>query len=474
MLLVLFALVAAWTNPLFRPHRVTIDLNTFYCAGMVVDRRADPYRAEPLGACERRAMAPPLPHIRPGVVMPAPLPPYALAPFALLALLPYSLAIALWSGAILAAAGATVFAMRRLTGLSTAVLLAAFVLGTLVGLELGQVAPIATAAVALSAYFASRGKGSLAAIAASCGMIEPHVALPACLALFIWLPKTRVALASAGAFCLALSLAFVGPPVALEYLREVLPGHALAEVNNHQQLSLTYVLHRLGAAPALAVHAGEWWYGVMLVLGLTAAGRFARHKPELVPSLPVAFAVFGGAFVHAVQTPAALPAALILLADTRTQASRRLPAIAVIFLALPFIQFFGLGPAATVLYGAVALILAATLLETPPLPSLAFAFAAAAVPFGLWTALQFPAIPSFAPLVSAYDPHAIAEVSWMRYTDLLSTNAPFEIDIAKLPTWFALASILAMAAKRSRGDLTARRARLPGVDTALRYSRETP
>jgi hypothetical protein len=469
LLLVLFATVAAYTNPLFRPQRLSADFNTFYCAGMAIDRGADPYRAEPLGACERRKMAPPLPHVALGVVMPAPLPPYALAPFVLLARLPYWWAIALWSVAIALATWTTLFATRRLTGLPLPALISAFALGTLVALDLGQVAPFATAGVALSAHFASKKKDGLAALAAACGMIEPHVALPACLALFVWLPRTRVALASAGLVCLALSFALVGPSVSLEYLRDVLPGHALSEVANHQQLSLTYLLHRFGVGPALSVRVGELWYASMLALGLAVAGRFARCKPELIPSLPVALAVFGGAFIHSVQMPTALPAALILLTDAPTEASRKLVAVAVILLALPFIQFSTLGPCSIVFYGAVAVILVSTFLRAPLLPSLACSVVATAVPFGFWMTLQFPQ-PSFGPLVSAYDPHAIAELNWARYTNLISTTTPLELDLVKLPTWFALVAILNIALDRCRRDKSRGRIRAPASEAAACYS----
>jgi hypothetical protein len=315
---------------------------------------------------------------------------------------------------------------------------------TLDALELGQVAPFASAGLALSAYFVSKGKGGLGALAAACAMVEPHVALPACLALFLWLPRTRVTLALAALGCLALSFFLVGPSVAFEYLRDVLPSHALSEVSNHQQLSTTYVLHRVGVSSAQAVRLGEFWYAVMLLLGVAVAGRFARRMPELVPSLPAAFAVFGGAHIHAVQLSAALPAALILLADARTESLRRPLAIAVILLALPFIQFTSLGPGSILLYGAVTVILVSTLLKTPLFPSLAYAVLAGAVPFGLWM-VHVPAQPPLTPLISAYDPRALADVSWARYMNLISSANTVELDVVKLPTWFGLATILTIA-----------------------------
>ncbi len=465
LLFVLVAALAFATSPLFRPHRLSADFNTFYCAGAALGRHADPYLAEPLGACERRAMTPQLVHVGPGVAMPAPLPPYALAPFVLLARVPYLWAIAIWSIVILLATWATLFAMRRLTGMTLPALVAIFGLGTLVALELGQVAPLATAGIALSAYFANLRKDRLAALAAACAMLEPHVALPACLALFLWLPRTRLTLILAGLVCSGLSLALVGPSVALEYVRYVLPGHAISEVGNHQQLSLTYVVHHFGVAAAAAVRMGEIWYAAMLVLGIAVARGFAARKPQLVPALPVAFALFGGAFVHAVQLPAALPAALILLAAAPAGKQRRFTGAGVTLLALPFIQFATLWPCSIPLYGAVAIVLVATLLRGKLLPSLACALAACAVPLALWTTVHFGGPPDPAALVSAYDPHALADVSWTRYMNLVSAQTPAQLDAVKLPLWFGLATVLAAAlAGRFPGKARSARAASPAIE----------
>lgn len=65
------------------------DFRAFYCGGHVLMMGSDPYRVQPLLACENTVVA----GSESGVAIPAPLPGYALATFALFALLPYTVAI---------------------------------------------------------------------------------------------------------------------------------------------------------------------------------------------------------------------------------------------------------------------------------------------------------------------------------------------------------------------------------------------
>src|ERR1700688_3993719 len=72
------------------------DYRAFACAGAIVGTGGDPYRAEPVRTCEHRR------GLLAGrsdltlLAVPAPLPGYALAPFALLGRLPDGLGAALW------------------------------------------------------------------------------------------------------------------------------------------------------------------------------------------------------------------------------------------------------------------------------------------------------------------------------------------------------------------------------------------
>src|ERR1700690_1006699 len=91
----LLALFVALT--LNRPNYFMGDFRAFYCAGAAIAGGADPYRIEPLLACEP---APPATAGTPtsrGVAVPAPLPPYALLPFVPLSRLPFTLAALLFT-----------------------------------------------------------------------------------------------------------------------------------------------------------------------------------------------------------------------------------------------------------------------------------------------------------------------------------------------------------------------------------------
>src|SRR6202030_2260972 len=157
-------------------------------------------------ACERAPRAAWLNRGIPNLAAPAPLPPYALAPFRVLAYLPYEAAALAWGLIVLAAFGLTIWALRSVTHLPLIGLIAAFALvDGLAGWTLGQVAPLAVAAIALAVYFTGAGRYRAAAVAVAFAMIEPHVALPAALALFAWRPQTRLPLVTAGAACLTLS-----------------------------------------------------------------------------------------------------------------------------------------------------------------------------------------------------------------------------------------------------------------------------
>ncbi len=426
------------------PSGLLRDFNAFYCAGAAIDRGADPYLAEPLGACEREPKPAPLLPGTPNLSMPAPLPPYALAPFALLALLPYGVAGVLWSLFLAGCTAVTIVAVRRLTGLPLPAVTAAFVLGEgYAALCLGQIAPVAIAAIALAALLLASDQDELAALAGGASMLEPHVGLPLCIAMFVWRPRTRVLLLGAAIGCAALSVAVTGLSTTLEYVRAVVPAHALSEVASEKQFSLTYALHRLGVSDASALRAGDLWYLAMLALGVGAAGAAARRGGSLayVAALPPLFVLVGGPFVHIAQMPAALPAALLLYARS-AGAARRALGVATLALAVPWIQFANLGTSFVALSALVCAILAFTLVDRRPVA--AGAAAAAAILFlSAATAAVRAQIGDAGPALAAnYDPRALAETSWRIYIAAIgSANAP-AFDLAKIPT---IAGLLAVA-----------------------------
>jgi hypothetical protein len=85
-------------------HSWPVDFNAFYCGGATAASHHDPYRTEPLRTCENEARGFP-----PGrglqFAVPAPLPGYALAPFALLSRMPFRLASFVWVAVLRVSSG---------------------------------------------------------------------------------------------------------------------------------------------------------------------------------------------------------------------------------------------------------------------------------------------------------------------------------------------------------------------------------
>ena len=134
--------------------RNQIDFLAFYCAGKVSAVRADPYLAEPLRSCEEAAMSS-LGHtyrMAPYLVVPAPLPPYALAPVSLFGFMGYRVAATAWFVLLVAACALSIVLLRRLTGLSVLALFFPVLLADgLASIIIGQIVPIVFCFVCASA-----------------------------------------------------------------------------------------------------------------------------------------------------------------------------------------------------------------------------------------------------------------------------------------------------------------------------------
>ena len=133
------------------------DFRAFYCAGAALDRGADPYRVEPLRSCERATLASAGLRMDVRKFLPAPLPPYALLLFALIARLPYRLATELWFALGIMALLIAILAVQRLSGLRPFVVAIAL-FGSLgfASLVYGQIVPFVVAAIVVAALAARR------------------------------------------------------------------------------------------------------------------------------------------------------------------------------------------------------------------------------------------------------------------------------------------------------------------------------
>jgi hypothetical protein len=323
--------------------RNQIDFLAFYCAGKVSAVRADSYRAEPLRSCEEAAMGS-LGHkyaMARYLVVPAPLPPYALAPFSLFGFMTYRVAATVWFALLLAACALSIVLLRRLTGLSVLALFFPVLLADgLASIIIGQIVPIVLCFVCASALALREDKPFEAAGYAVATLLEAHIGLALCLALFVLEPRSRRGLLVFGGLLAALSLAYGGLGQNVEYLARVVPAQAHAEgLSFSGQYSLSALLAQLGVAPGPALQLGSLSYLLMLVISIGLAGRLARtlHDKAYVVLVPPALVLLGGAYAHIHQMALALPLAFMLVA--RRSPWRPLALTALLLLAIPWQSF---------------------------------------------------------------------------------------------------------------------------------------
>ncbi len=335
---------------MFQSSRVVaLDFRAFYCAGASLDGHADPYKVRSLHRCElvetdRQFVS----HVG-SAALPAPFPGYDLALFGVLASLPYGIAKGLWGAILGLAVGVAILALIRLFP-RWPILIICAISTMLIGpsLALGQIVPVYMAAACCSMLLVREKQYAMAAVAAVATMVEPHLGLPICLSLAVWLAKTRLPLAIGLAVLCLLSLFVLGIAGNIEYVAVVLPLHALSELTSDGQLSLSVILHALGFSDARALAGGTVSYVVMVVLGIAFARTAARRFSDdaFLIAVPAAAAVVGGSFLHSTDIVAAVPLVLLLL--VHAPAHRTVFTIALVLLATPWWAAFddsrALGP----------------------------------------------------------------------------------------------------------------------------------
>jgi len=408
------------------------DFVGFYCGGAVLAERRDPYRADSLRTCERRALAASHIAIVPNLVVPAPLPPYALAVFALISAVPFRVACAGFFVLSLVAIGSSIVLALRLAKISVGIV--GLSLGVALGLgslTLGQIIPFAVVALCGCALALRTGRFRLAALAALAMMVEPNVGLATVLGLFVLERRTRPVLALGLLAAGCVSLAAGGPALNVEYLTQVLPAHARSEVGNFAaQYSLTALTYALGAGVRTALVLGEASYLVMLALGIEFARRLTARFGDraFVALAPAACILIGGVYVHDHQMALALPCGFVLAQYAPRM--RPLAYVSLLVLAVPWES-----------------VLRVALLPLVPSP----------VPFAPGPSLATVGAGSI-----------LADTVWQTWVGVAGRDGrtPLEIFAIKLPTWLAFFTLGIVAFKILGGKRSS-----PGVqtpDSALR------
>jgi hypothetical protein len=427
-----------------------IDARAYYCAATLLREGKNPYAAAPLHACERGT---PAPYYRPParVTVPAPYPPYALALFAPLTALPFADAALVWWTLLALAIVCAACALAAITRLRFATAWAALALAAaLTTFSAGNVLPVALAALLLAALAVARKLYVWAAAAAMLAMVEPHVGLPALVALVIALPAMRLPVGIGVVLLAALSVATAGFATTLEYFTAVVPAHALAEVSRDNQYSLSTILAAIGVSDTPAAIAGTLSYAIATAAGVVVALRLAHRyaAPAAIVLVPPAFSLLGGSFVHTAEIAVAVPAALLLV--TREQTRSAWPLAALVLLAVPWMMATSVAlflaplvPVAYLLYAFGGRDRTLALTGTVVAYAIAFALFAAAA-----GAPHIAAVPHAHPPI---DPR-LAEASWRDYVLGNTTNNP-AMWLLRLPSWIGLLALIASAVFLARRTL---------------------
>jgi hypothetical protein len=444
-------LIPVWLETYRRIATGTLlgDFRAFYCAARVASHGFNPYLAGPLHDCEAERSIRAFFTAPPDWVVPAPLPGYVLAAIEPLTHLSLTIAAVLWVILSIAVFVVAVRVLVTLSGLKPATVVCATALPLgMVPILTGEVTPFCIAALCVCAFLCRQGRWGVAGILAGFAMLEPHVALPACLSLAIWQARSRLSLAAVGVVLTCLSLAFLGPQVNVEYLTRVLPAHALSELSGDNQYSFAAVLAASGvsAQASLAVATGA--YFATVGLGVIAARLLARTYADdaMLALVPPAFAVLGGPFIHLVQIGAAIPVALLLL--VRARHARPIVFASVLLLAIPW-QFL---PPIALIATALAPAALLTYILTEDLRR-SFAIAALVVGFSLLTLYGVSQIRHVPPISGpAVNRASLAENTWAAHVQRNVTNEGFVAWLVRGPTWAGLILLLAGIAVELRAS----------------------
>jgi len=322
-----------------------VDGKAFYCAGQAIDAGRDPYLNASLMACENHLRTLQLQHW-PGsqnIVVPVPLPPVAILPFALLALLPFGVAIGLWTALnIGGAAWAAALLRRSFPTLSPAFIGVVVTLSVLpAGIRLGQPSGIVLLAIVAAGLAVRAGSRAGCFGWPAVLVLQPHIAIPL-FASLLWSPfrAARWAVVVPSAARLLGSAALVGR-LSLEYVTRVLPAHADANLVDASQLAFPRALAAAGVTPHVAIALGDAAYALAVVAGIVIAARVAyrSRRPEALVWLTTMIGTIAAPHLHKQQLSCALPGALLLCTLGTAPALAR---AAVYGLAIPWVSLLSL------------------------------------------------------------------------------------------------------------------------------------
>ena len=429
------------------PWRQLYDFPDFYCAGLALDRGADPYRYEPLHRCEHAVNVGSAYRKDPQRVIPAPLPPYDFPPFMLAARLSFPIARIIGALAIAAALLAATLGLGLVAVPLDVAALALVLPAGYVLLNAGQVVPFALAALIFCGVALARRRDRLAGMLAALSLIEPHLGLPVCAAVLCWVSRARLSLLTTALVLAGAGAAMVGLSGIAEYVARVLPAQAAAETAYVYQYSLTYLLRTAGLPPAPALAVGDFSYVAMLVLGVWLGRRAAQTlgHAELIAYIPGACSVIGGPYVHMVDLSFAIPATLVLTCTLQGR-PRNVAIVALCLLAVPWILVW----ITKKLFLATVFVVAVLLLRLRADRAVAIG-TLASITASIYLLELVPPAALVATTVGSFAANDLAQRAWHAYVTQLGSGS-ITWFLVKVPTWAALVAMLAasLAALRAR------------------------
>jgi hypothetical protein len=337
----------------------------------------------------------------------------------------------------------------RLTSFSAPFIAAALCLSVgVTSLGFGEFVPFVLVALCFSAMYAKNERWHLAAFGAGLCLIEPHLGLPVCAALFLWRSRSRVALGTIVLGLAALSFGTLGFNHNVEYVTRVLPYHALSEIGSNRQFSLSVILHALGFSNEWALRAGLFSYIAIAITGIVVAQHAARHfrNDAFLVAVPAAAATVGGSFVHVTQIAVAIPLALLLYREAPQY--RAILVTAIVLLAIPWLWIYE--PLLISLAAIFAFYLAweGTRYNTAAASLYAIAALAALLALNAWSGGHAPRTAA-APVPSVAIPAQYAEASWAQANCGYWSSGDAVSWAYRLPTWCGLLLVFACAARRA-------------------------
>jgi hypothetical protein len=155
------------------------------------------------------------------VIVPAPLPPYALIPFAILSNLDFQTAFWLFTAASLIVTAIACFCCARLSGVPLLIVIALAAPTVWDNWLKGQPVPFSFFALTACGLLLARGRERWAAVAALGTLVQPQIGLAVCAALALWRPRTRLTIVARRCAALAVaSLVAVSPGTIVEYVTQ--------------------------------------------------------------------------------------------------------------------------------------------------------------------------------------------------------------------------------------------------------------